>query len=301
MSGTAVLGGVVARTALTFLLAQPGGADRAVLCDGLDRPPADRAAALAALGDPGRERLRALAASPTPADAACGVAGLAALRDRQLPTLLAAALKQPAMRDDAYRMARWAAFAAGGPAADLGPTYAPVVDTLADPAIRAAVGDDAVRLLGEIDHPSARDRLVAELDRPQSDTTIDAVIHALARQGEGRPRARVVALGQEAVASRSGNLTYEQASRIGAVAFYLLALGPESRAEGLEFLRQMAPDPQADTAAWTVQTWCERAVRRPAGREAAEAMRTTLAAEFDGMGIRWRTLARGAFTCPTAP
>ena len=92
--------------------------------------------------------------------------------------------------------------------------------------LSAAAGDDAIRLLGAIDHPAARDRLVAEFTRPQPDTTLDALIHALARQGEPRVRERVVALGQEAVATRSGNLTYEQASRIGVVAFYLLALAP---------------------------------------------------------------------------
>ena len=144
-----------------------------------------------------------------------------------------AALKNPAFRDDAYRFARWAAYVAGGPDGDLGAAFAPVVGLLADAALWTAAGDDAVRLLGEIDHPSARDRLVAELERPQKDTTLDAIIHALARQGEPRPRTRVVALGQEAVAARSGNLTYEQASRIGAVAFYLLALDSGSRAEGL--------------------------------------------------------------------
>jgi len=292
---------MLATFVLVVVTAQAAAPDRSVLCASVDRPPAELAAALAATGEGGRTALRALAASSTPADAVCGIAGLAALRDRQLPVLLVAALKNPALRDDAYRLARWAAFAAGGPEADLGPTYAPVVDALADAALWTAIGDDAIRLLGEIDHPSARDRLVAELDKPARDTTVDAVIHALARQGEARPRATVVALGREAVASRSGNLTYEQASRIGAVSLYLLALGPESRTEGLEFLRQMAVDPQADTAAWAVQTWCERAVRRPAERAAATQGHDALAAEFDGMGIRWRTLTRGTFTCGQTP
>ncbi|MGE0360096.1 MAG: hypothetical protein AB7H93_03935 [Vicinamibacterales bacterium] len=292
---------MLALLVLAVVTAQAAAPDRSVLCASVDRPPAELAAALASTGEGGREALRALAASPTPADAVCGVAGLAALRDRQLPVLLVAALKNPALRDDAYRLARWAAFAAGGPEADLGPTYAPVVDVLADPALWTALGDDAIRLLGEIDHPSARDRLVAELDKPQRDTTLDAILHALARQGEARPRAKIVALGREAVASRSGNLTYEQASRIGTVSFYLFTLGPESRAEGMEFLRQMAVDPQADTAAWAVQTWCERAVRRPAERAAASRMHPALAAEFDAMSVGWRTLTRGMFTCPPTP
>lgn len=287
--------------ALVMVTAQAAAPDRSTLCAAIERPPAELTAALQPLGAPGREALAGLAAAAAPADIVCGVAGLAALRDPRLPPLLIAALKNPALRDDAYRLARWAAFAAGGPDPGLAAAYAPVVDVLADAALWTAVGDDAIRLLGEIDQPAARDRLVAELDKPQRDTTLDAVIHALARQGEARPRARVVALGRDAVASRSGNLTYEQASRIGAVSLYLLALGPESRAEGVEFLRQMAPDVQADTAAWAAQTWCERAVRRPADRAAAEQMHATLAAEFDGMGIRWRALTRGTFACGTRP
>ena len=292
---------MLATLVLAVVAAQAAAPDRAVLCASVDRTPAELAAALAPAGDAGREALRALAASSTPADAVCGVAGLAALRDARLPPLLVAALKNPALRDDAYRLARWASFAAGGPDANLGALYAPAVDVLADAALWTAIGDDAIRLLGEIDHPSARDRLVAELDTPARDTTVDAVIHALARQGEARPRSKVVALGREAVASRSGNLTYEQASRIGAVSFYLLALGAESRAEGLEFLRQMASDPQADTAAWAVQTWCERAVRRPAERAAASQVHVALAAEFDGMNVGWRKLTRGTFTCGATP
>ena len=164
-----------------------------------------------------------------------------------------------------------------------------------------AAGADAIRLLGEIDHPAARDRLAREVAQPLPDATLDALIHALARQGEPRVHARVVALGQEGVAARSGNLTYEQASRIGSASFYLLALGPETRAAGLEMLRQMAPGDQADTAAWTAQTWCERAVRRPADRATATAQHERLAAEFDGMNIRWRELVRGSFRCPAAP
>ncbi len=297
MIGSAAVGSVLAGVGVAFVVAGAQPVDRTALCATVDKTPVEHVRAVAAVGDAGREQLRALAGGTTPADVICGVAGLAALRDARLPPLLIAALKNPALRDDAYRLARWAAFAAGGPDPGLAAAYAPVVDVLADAALWTAVGDDAIRLLGEIDHSSARDRLVAELERPARDTTTDAVIHALARQGEARPRARVVALGRDAVASRSGNLTYEQASRIGAVSLYLLALGPESRAEGVEFLRQMAPDVQADTAAWAVQTWCERAVRRPADRVAAEQMHATLAAEFDGMGIRWRDLTRGTFAC----
>jgi hypothetical protein len=292
--------GLMLAAALATLDADQAAPDRTALCATLDRPPAETARTLEPLGEPARVALASLAASADVADAACGVAGLAALRDRRIVAPVLAALKNPGFRDDAYRFTRWAAYVAGGPDGDLGGAFAPLVVLLDDAALWTAAGDDAVRLLGEIDHPSARDRLVAELERPQKDTTLDAIIHALARQGEPRPRARVVALGQEAVAARSGNLTYEQASRIGAVAFYLLALDSGSRAEGLQMLRQMAPDPQADAAAWAAQTWCERAVRRPADREAAERSRAELVAELDGMNVGWRTLVRGSFPCAAA-
>ena len=215
-----------ARVTLAVIAGQPAGPDRGVVCTAADRPPAEAAATLAPLGDAGRAELLRLAGSAQVADAACGVAGLAALRDRRVVTPIRAALSAPAFRDQAFRFARWGAYVAGGPETDLGPAFLPLVEALADPAAWAAAGDDGIRLLGAIDHPAARDRLVAEFTRPQPDATLDALIHALARQGEPRVRERVAALGQEAIATRSGNLTYEQASRIGVVAFYLLALAP---------------------------------------------------------------------------
>jgi hypothetical protein len=124
----------------------------------------------------------------------------------------------------------------------------------------------------------------------------------LARQGEPRTREPASALGLEAVAARSGNLTYEQASRIGAVAFYLFALGPDTMSDGLQMLRHLAPGDQEDAAAWAVQTWCERATRRPSERDGAHRTRAALVAEFARLGVRWSHLARGAFTCaPAAP
>jgi hypothetical protein len=271
------------------------------LCAAVDRPAAEAAQTLAPLGEAARTALLTLAGATELADSACGVAGLAALRDRRVVAPVRAALANPAFRDDAYRFARWAAYVAGGPEADLGAAFLPLVTALEDPAVWKAAGDDAIRLLGAIDDPAARTRLVAEFGRPQPDATLDALVHALARQGEPTVHARVVSLGQEAVASRSGNLTYEQARRISAVSFYLLARGPDTRPAGLEMLRHLTPADQADTAAWTVQTWCERAVRRPAGRAPAEQARAAFAAEFDGMGIRWRELARGSFACAPAP
>ena len=291
-----------ATTTLALLAVALGAAgqappDRAVLCASMDRPAAEAAPALEPLGEAGRVALLKLAGSSVSADATCGVAGLAALRDRRVVAPVQAALTNSAFRDDAYRFARWAAYVAGGPEPDLGAALLPLEKTLADPAVWQAAGDDAVRLLGEIDHPAARARLVAEFARPQPDATVDALIHALARQGEPQVLPRVAALGQEAVSSRSGNLTYEQARRIGAVSFYLLASGPDTRAQGLDMLRHMTPTDQADTAAWAVQTWCQRAVRRPADRASAEQASATLAAEFDAMNLRWRDLSRGSFTC----
>ena len=297
MFGTTVMGTTLAGLGVLLLAAHQGTPPRDLLCAPVDQPPAETARLLASHGEAGRAALLQLAASSQGADAACGVAGLAALRDRRVVAPVKAALTNPALRGEAYRFARWAAYVAGGPETDLGPVFLPLVEVLADPAVWAAAGADAIRLLGEIDHPAARDRLVTEFARPQTDTTLDALIHALARQGEPRIQARASALGEEAVGARSGNLTYEQASRIGAVAFYLLALGPDTTAEGVQQLRQLAPREQQDTAAWAAQTWCERATRRPAEREAAERTRAALVAEFDRLDARWRELVRGSFTC----
>lgn len=274
---------------------------RAALCGSVDQPRAEAALTLAPLGEAGRAALLQLAQSTAVADAACGVAGLAALRDRRVVAPLDAALTNPAWRGDAYRFARWAAFAAGGPETDLGAAFLPVVHALADPAAWTAAGDDAIRLLGKIDAPAARDRLLAEFTRPQSDATLDALIDALGEQGDPRAHDRVAILGRDAVGARSGNLTYEQARRIGAVAAYLLAIGPGTWSEGQELLRQLAPRDQEDVAARVVQTWCERAARRPAEREAAEAARASLIAEFEREGLRWSHLVRGSFPCPPAP
>ena len=301
MLGTAVVGTALAGLGVLLVGAQQGTPPRDLLCAAVDQPPAEAARALEPLGDAGRVALLRLAGASQIADAACGVAGLAALRDRRVVAPVAAALANPALQGDAYRLARWAAYVAGGPETDLGPAFLPLVDALADPAAWTATGDDAIRLLGQVDHPAARDRLVAEFARPQTGTALDALIHALGRQGEARIHARASTLGQEAVAARSGNLTYEQASRIGAVAFYLLALGPDTMGAGLQLLRQLTPRDQEDTAAWAAQAWCERATRRPAERAAAARMRAALVTEFDGMNIRWSELVRGSFTCTATP
>jgi hypothetical protein len=293
-----LIGAALAAVMAASVAGQSATPERPVLCASVDQPRAEAARALESLGDAGRAALVKLAGSSAAADATCGVSGLAALRDRSVVSALVAALANSAFRDDAYRFARWAAYVAGGPEADLGAAFLPLVKALEDPAVWRAAGDDAIRLLGEIDHPAARSRLVAELARPQTDATIDALIHALARQGEPRVDARIVALGQEAVGSRSGNLTYEQARRLGAVSLYLLVAEPSARTAGLEMLHQMTtPGDQADIAAWAAQTWCEHTMRRPAERAAAERARASLAAEFDRMNIRWSQLARGSFRC----
>lgn len=273
---------------------------RQALCDAAQRSPTDAAQALQAFGDDGRGRLLQLAAADQVADAACGIAGLAALRDRRLVPLVQSALTRVALQSETYRLLRWAAYVAGGPESDLGPAFLPIVDTLTT-TVWANAGDDAIRLLGEVDDPAARDRLVREFDRPQSDSTVDALIHALARQGEPRVREHVTALGREAVGARSGNATYEQARRIGAVAFYQLALATDAMTDGLRMLGQLAPRDQEDAAAWAVQTWCERSVRRPTAREAATRARLALVAEFDRLNVRWSHLDRGSFSCLTTP
>lgn len=301
MLGTAVVGTALAGLGVLLVGAHQATPPQDLLCASVDQPPAEAARTLEPLGEAGRVALLRLAGASQIADVACGVAGLAALRDRRVVAPVAAGLAHPGLQGDAYRLARWAAYVAGGPETDLGPAFLPLVDALAVPAVWAATGDDAIRLLGQVDHPAARDRLVAEFARPQTDTTLDALIHALGRQGEARIHARASTLGQEAVAARSGNLTYEQASRIGAVAFYLLALGPDTMSAGLQMLRQLAPRDQQDTAAWAVQAWCERAARRPGEREVATRMRASLVAEFGGMNIRWSDVVRGSFTCAAPP
>ena len=272
---------------------------RAVVCPALDRAPREIAALVEPLGDAGRAALMALATSRA-ADAACGLAGLASVRDRRVVPLLASAIEAAPADAEVWRLVRWAAFVAGGPDPAIGAPFGALVATLATPEASAAAGDDALRLLGELDTPAARERLVAALDRPLADGAIDAAIHALARQREPAPRARVSALGAEVAANLGGNATYEQARRLGAAAFYLLVLGPDTEREGLGLLARLAPQDQADTAAWAMQTLCEQAVRRPAARAASTARRQALAPAFAAAGVRWDHLVRGAFTCVPA-
>lgn len=215
-----------------------------------------------------------------------------------MPLLVDAIAAAPADAD-VWRLVRWAAFVAGGPDPALGAPFGALIATLQTPAASAAAGDDALRLLGELDTPAAREHLVATLDRPLADGAIDAAIHALARQLEPAPRARVSAFGAEVAANLGGNATYEQARRLGAAAFYLLVLGPDTEREGLALLARLSPQDQADTAAWAMQTLCEQAVRRPAQRVAATARRDALAAVFAATGIGWQSLVRGAFPCPS--
>jgi hypothetical protein len=301
MTLQSVMGAIPAAVVFAFLATQSGPPARAVLCAPVDRPAAEAARALEPLGDAARTALMTLAGGSSKDDIACGVAGLAALRDRRVVAPARAALTNPAFHDDAYRFARWAAYVAGGPEADLGPAFLPLVSALEDAAVWKAAGDDGIRLLGEIDDAAARTRLAAEFARPQTDATLDALVYALARQGDGQLTERIAALGREALVSHAGNATYEQARRIGAVSFYLLATAAGTQAAGVDLLRKLAPADQADTAAWAVQTWCQRAVRRPGEKVAADQRAAALAAEFDGMGIRWRDLARGAFACAPAP
>ncbi len=293
-------------TVTAILLLMPagraaGGQDVAALvCPALERTPRELAALVEPLGDAGRAALVTMA-SAEGAERACGLAGLAAVRDPRVVPLLVAAIQSAPADAEVWRLVRWAAFVAGDPDPAAGAPLVALIDSFDAPAARAAAGDDLLRLLGELDTPAARDRLVTELDRPLSDSAIDATVHALARQRESRPRAQVAALGAEVAAGLAGNATYEQARRLGAAAFYLLALGPETRAEGMALLAKMSPQDQADTAAWASQTLCEQAVRRPDTAEAALALRKTLGDAFAAAGVRWDHLVRGAFTCPALP
>lgn len=268
---------------------------RTVVCAAIDRPPREIAALVEPLGEAGRSALLALASARD--HATCGLAGLAAVRDRRVVPLLVDAIAAAPADTNVWRLVRWAAFVAGGPDRAVGAPFGALIATLQTPAASAAAGDDALRLLGELDTPAAREHLVATLDRPLADGAIDAAVHALARQHEPAPRARVSALGAEVAANLGGNATYEQARRLGAAAFYLLVLGSDTERDGLALLARLSPQDQADAAAWAMQTLCERAVRRPAERVAATARRDALAEVFAAAGVAWQSLERGAFPC----
>jgi hypothetical protein len=230
----------------------------------------------------------------------CGIAGLSAAGDRRVIPHIAAALRNASLRDDAYRIARWAAYLAGGAEPDLGAAFTDVVRAFDDRAVWTAAGVDGLYLLGEIDHSDARSRLVAELERPQADPALDALVHALARQGEPRVRARIDALGVEALRAKSGNATPEQAGRLGVVAFYQLALGSETLADGLSTLGTIATRDQQATAAWAVHTLCVRARRRPAERDAIDQYRVSLVAALDQRGVAWQA-PKGPVGCNGDP
>ena len=248
------------------------------VCAAVDGPPRELAARVTALDASGRAALLDLAAG-TPADARCGLAALAAVRDPRVVPLLVRVIAEAPADPDVWRLVRWAAFVAGGPEPALAAPFVPLLSALDSPAARRAAGDDRVRLLGELDDPQARDRLVASLDETLPDGTVDAAIHALARQREPRARARVVALGAE-----------------GAVAFYLLALAPDTQRDGLAHLARLSPQDQADTVAWAAQTLCEAGVRHPDARAAVHALRASLLGAAPA-GVAWSGLERGTFTC----
>lgn len=291
---------LIALLAAAPALAQPSlSPANAPLC-APDLPMSEVAARAAAADAPSADTRRAWAGGDDRAARRCGLRALAATRDRALIPALETALRRPDARDDAWMLARWAAWAAGGPDGSASAAFAPLVDVLADPAIGEAADDDGVRLLGEIAAPAALTRLraLAALDRP--DHRVDAAIHGLARQGDATMRERIATLGHAEADGLVTNATYEQARRIGAAAFYLLALGVDTRDDGLRLLTRLAPSDQSDAGAWAVQTLCERAVRRPAEAAAATAARTALIEALDARALAWRPQSRGTFTCPAA-
>jgi hypothetical protein len=265
----------------------PAAQDRATLCLANGQRPEVLRRQLAPLGEPAAVALAALAAAPDWPEAACGIAGLAALGDSRGVAPIVAALKNPAWRDNAYQVARWAATLAAAPDPALGAAMLPVLDALDDRAVWNAAGHDAIWLLGEIDHPRARDRLLAALDQTGDPAALDAVVHALGRQGDARARERIARLGDEAARAKSGNATPEQARRLGEVAFFQLALGPDALDEGLATLGTIALRDQQDAASWAVQTLCARGARRPSERAAIEAYRAQLIAGLDRLGVSW--------------
>lgn len=272
---------------------------REALCSLEEVPLAERARQLEPLGEAGRKALVALAESSARDELLCGIAGLAALGDRRAIAPLATALRNPALRQDDYQLTRWAAFLAAGPAPDLGTAMLTVIEAASDQDTWDAAGNDAVWFMGEVDHPAARDRLLIELRLPLNAETLDAVIHGLARQGERRALETVTAMGVEALRAKSGNATPEQARRLGAVAFYQLALSPESLADGLATLGTIAARDQESAAAWAVHTLCARAVRRPPQRAAIESQRKDLVDALASRGISWQA-QKGPLGCTAA-
>jgi hypothetical protein len=282
---------------LSWTLVTATQPDRATLCGATARSPQQLVRQLEPLGEPARAGLLALAQSPDLTEALCGISGLSALGDARVIPHLAAALKNPAWRDHAYDVARSAALLAGAAEPGIGAAMGPVIDALEAPAVWAATGTDGIWLLGEIDHPRARERLLAVLDETRDDAAIDAAVHGLARQGEGRARERIAGLGDEAARAKSGNATPEQARRLGEVAFYQLALGPDSVEAGLATLGTIALRDQREAAAWAVHTLCAREVRTPLQRNQVEAHRHAVVQALDARGIDWRA-PRGAIACP---
>ena len=189
--------------------------DRAALCGTGEQSTAVLRRQLEPIREPATIALLALADSKDWGEAGCGLAGLTALGDQRAVAPIVAALRNPAWREHAYQVARWAATLAGGPDPALGAAMLPVVEALQDRAVWDAAGNDAIWMLGEVDHPRARDRLLAAFDEVRDDVAIDAVVHALARQGEPRARERIGKLGDDALRAKSGNATPEQARRLG--------------------------------------------------------------------------------------
>jgi hypothetical protein len=291
----AALSGVFAGDRASALDARRSQAARESLCPS-DLAPAELRRRLEPLGESGRTALLALAESTNATEAVCGIAGLSALGDPRAIPPIVRALRSTDMREQTHLVARSAAFLAGGPDPDLGVAMQGVVEAIGEPAAWEAAGNDAIWLLGEVDHALARDRLLAELSQTTEDARLDAVVDALARQGDPRARDRIAAVGLQATRDRSGNATPEQARRLGAVAFYQLALGSDTMAEGFATLGNIAIRNQADMAAWAVHTLCARAVRRPSERAAIEAHRLALVEQLDQRGIAWQE-PRGPFGC----
>jgi hypothetical protein len=273
--------------------------DRSSLCGSLERSPVLLAQQLAPLGEAGRTALLALASSSTRAEVLCGIAGLAALGDTRAVPHIIRSLQSVTTRDDARAIVRWAAVLAGtaDPAASAAMT--PVLAALDEPDARQAAGDEVIGLLGEVDAPDARDRLLRMLGEPLADTTLDAVIHAVARQRDARAAGRIGALGDEALGAKSGNATPEQARRLAEVAFFQLAVDVASVPQGLVTLETIALRDREWAASWAVHTLCAAAVRRPAERPIIDAHRAELVAALDERGIAWHA-PRGVLVCDGA-
>ena len=278
-----------ALAALATLDADQAAPDRTRFAPCSDRAAGRGGAHARAAGRAGaRPRWRRWRPRPRWPSAACGVAGLAALRDRRIVPPVTVGAEESAFRDEAPIASHGGrpTWRAGLTAISARPSRR-WSSLLADAALWTAAGDDADPAAGR-DRPACgrADRLAAELERPQKETTLERRRRCRWRR-EGRaaaPGPGGRARGKRRSAPGRGNLYLRTgAARIGAVAFDLV--GPRRR------LARRGPGAAAGRRPATLrptrahgpaQTWCERAGGAVLPSATPPNGRVALVAELDG-------------------